>query len=561
MAELADKRLLPTQGAPARGVPLAAAAAAALAACGGGGGDLPVTPPPPPPAPITDTQAARFLAQAAMGVTRADIARVKAQGYAGWLDEQFVLPDSGTRWDWLLAKGFNDIGNKNGTAGFDPTAWRKLISAPDTLRQRVTLALSEILVVGIDGLVNGGGWRAFGAAAWLDLLEAQAFGNLRTLLGQVSTSVPMGLYLTFKGNAKANTTVGSSPDENYARELMQLFTIGLVRLADDGAPLLVGGQPQDTYGQDDISGLARVFTGWDIDLAGGTTNTPDYQKRPMAQVASRYETGAKAFLGLTIPANTPAQSALDQALDQLYAHPNVGPFWSRQLIQRLVTSNPSPAYVRRIAQVFANDGRGQRGNLRAVVRAILLDDEARGDAALSDPKAGKLREPILRFTAWARAFHAASAADAWAIGNTSDPATRLGQSPLRSPSVFNFFRPGYVPPNSAIADAALVAPEFQLTNESSVVGYINTMQRAVAGQGIGDVRADYTPLLPLADDAQALVAELNLLLAAGQLAAGTRGTIAGAVATMASGTDTARTARIHAALTLVLAAPEFLVLK
>jgi len=558
MSELAGDEIAPLHGAPALGVSLATASA--LAACGGGGGGSD-TAPPPPPDPITDVQASRFLAQASMGATRAQIARVKTLGYAGWLDEQFALPGNGTRWDWLVAKGYDDIANKNGLAGFDPAVWRKLIASPDTLRQRVTLALSEFLVVGIDGLVNGGGWRAFSGAAWLDLLEAQAFGSLRTLLGQVSTSVPMGLYLTFKGNAKANAATGSSPDENYARELMQLFTIGLAKLADDGSVALVNGQPQDTYGQDDISGLARVFTGWDIDLAGGTTATPDYQRRPMAQVASRHETGAKAFLGLTIPAHTAAQAALDQALDHLFAHPNIGPFWSRQLIQRLVTSNPSPAYVRRVAQVFVNDGSGQRGNLRAVVRAILLDDEARSDAALSNPKAGKLREPILRFTAWARAFSASSATDAWAIGNTSDPATRLGQSPLRSPSVFNFFRPGYVPPNSAVADAGLVAPEFQLTNESSVVGYVNCMQRAVAGLGVGDVRADYSPLLPLADDAPALVAELNVLLAAGQLAAATRGTIANAVATMASGTDSARTVRIEAALTLVLAAPEFLVLK
>lgn len=535
-----------------------ALALASLAACGGGGGGSDTS--GPAPATVSDRQASRFLAQASMGATRAQIARVRSLGYAGWLDEQFALETDITRWKWLTDNSFQAADNRNGLAGFDPVVWRKLIASPDTLRQRVTLALSEILVVGIDGLVNGGGWRAFAGAAWLDMLEAHAFGNLRALLGAVSTSVQMGLYLTYKGNAKANASTGALPDENYARELMQLFTIGLVELEADGTTKLVGGQPVETYGPDDIAGLARVFTGWDLDLVASDATTPDYHQRPMRQVASRYETGAKSFLGLTIPAGTAAQAALDAALDHLCAHANLAPFWSRQLIQRLVTSNPSPAYVRRVATVFANDGNGQRGNLKAVLRAILLDAEARDDSALANPQAGKLREPILRFTAWARAFGAQSPSGAWGIGNTSDASTRLGQSPLRSPSVFNFFRPGYVPPNSGIGTAGLVAPEFQITHESSVVGYINYMQVTVSA-GRGDVKADYAALMPLADDATALVAELDLLLAAGQLSAATRLTLVTALESMAAGNDAARAARIHAALVLVLAAPEFLVAK
>ena len=532
---------------------------AGLAACGGGGGGT--TPaPPPPPAAITDAEASRFLAQASMGATREQIERVKAIGYAAWLDEQFALPQQGTRWDWLVGKGYDAIANKNSQAGFDAAAWRKLLSSSDTLRQRVTFALSELLVVGIDGLVNGGGWRAFSAAAYLDLLEANAFGNVRTLLDAVSHSVPMGLYLTFKGNRKANAATGASPDENYAREGMQLFSIGLTQLNLDGTPKLVNGSPQDTYTQDDITGLARVFTGWDIDLAGGTTDTPDYQRRPMAMVAARHETGAKAFLGTTIPANTDGPTSLQLALDAIFAHPNVAPFWSRQLIQRLVTSNPSAAYVQRVATVFNDDGSGSRGNLKAVLRAILLDDEARGAAALSDPSFGKLREPILRFTGWARAFKVSSPSDAWAVPNTSDPGTRLGQSPLRSASVFNFFRPGYVPPNSAIGSAGLVAPEFQITNESSVVGYVNTMQRAVS-TGFGDLVADETAMLALADDAGALLAELNTVLAAGQIDAAAMATMKNALDGMAAGTDAARRNRLHAALVLVLAAPAFIVQK
>jgi uncharacterized protein (DUF1800 family) len=290
--------------------------------------------------------------------------------------------------------------------------------------------------------------------------------------------------------------------------------------------------------------------------------TPAYQRRPMVQVAVNHELGAKTFLGTTIPAGTAGEQSLRLALDAIYAHPNVPPFWSRQLIQRLVTSNPSPAYVKRVAAVFVNDGAGVRGNLSAVVRAILLDDEARNPANRARSDFGKLREPILRLAAWARAFDAASASDAWALPNTTDPGTRLGQAPLRSASVFNFYRPGYVPPNSAIGSAGLVAPEFQITNESSSVGYVNFMQRVVAnGSALGDVKADYSSLMPLANSATALLAELNTVLAAGQIAAASLATMQAALDSMPSGTTSALNNRIFAALTMVLAAPEYLVLK
>ena len=543
----------------------ALALGASLAACGGGGGGSAVPSPAPGPAPATPTlaEASRFLAQASMGANRAQIAQVQALGYAGWLDAQFALPASTSRWDLLVANGFGDISNKNSQAGFDAVAWRKLLSAPDTLRQRITLALSEIFVVSIDGLV-GGGWRQFAAASYLDLLESNAFASHRALLQQISLSAPMGMYLSFRASAKANLASGALPDENYARELMQLFTIGLQQLNPDGTPQLANGLPSATYQPPDITGLARVFTGWDFDLAGLTgaaaTATPDFLRRPMAQVASRYETGAKTFLGSTIPAGIDATQGLTLALDAILAHPNVGPFFSRQLIQRLVTSNPSPAYVARVAGVFNDDGSGAKGNLRAVVRALLLDDEARGAAPAAGPAFGKLREPMLRFAAWARAYGVTSPSGAWAVGNTADPSTRLAQSPLRSPSVFNFFRPGYVPPNTSIGSAALVAPEFQITNESSVVGVINFMQRAVAGT-VGDLTPDYSSLLLLADDTAALIAEINLVLAANQLSAATISSLAKAVATMPGGADALRRSRINAALVLVLAAPEFIVQK
>ena len=283
-------------------------AAATLAACGGGGGSSPTPspspePPPPPPPTPTEAEASRFLAQASMGASRAEIAKVVSLGYAGWLDAQFALPVTDSRWDWLVAQGYTAATHKNDQAGFDATMWRKLLSAPDTLRQRITFALSEIWVVAIDGLV-GGGWKQFNAAAWTDLLEANAFGSHRDWLTHMSLSGAMGDFLTFRGSAKEDATSGALPDENYARELMQLFTIGLVMLAADGTPRLTNGQTTPTYGLPDITGLARVFTGWDFDLQGQSaaigTATPDFHRRPMIQVARRYETGAKTFLGTTI---------------------------------------------------------------------------------------------------------------------------------------------------------------------------------------------------------------------------------------------------------------------
>lgn len=376
---------------------MASAVSAALAACGGssdGGGAQPPSPPP-----ITEQQAARFLTQASLGGTREHIASVRALGYAGWLDAQFAMPLQGTRWDWLIAAGYGAEANRNSQAGFDSAMWRKLLTAPDTLRQRITLALSEMLVVSIEGLV-GGGWKAFAAAGYTDLLEAHAFGIYRELLQQVSLSPAMGSYLTFRGNVKADTAKGSSPDENYARELMQLFTLGLYELNLDGSLKLSGGNPKETYVQADVTELARVFTGWDLNKTTSDADHPQqYQREPMAQVAGRYETGAKSFLGTTIAAGTDAAACLAQALDAICAHANVAPFVSRQLIQRLVTSNPSAAYVARVAAVFNNNGSGVQGDLKAVIKAILLDDEARNDAHLLDPAFGKLREPMLRFVA------------------------------------------------------------------------------------------------------------------------------------------------------------------
>jgi len=503
-------------------------------------------------AAISAAEASRFLGQAGFGATDAQIGRVQTLGYSGWLDEQFTAPRSQGHYDWMVERGYAVTTNINNFGGTDNTLWRKLISSPDVLRQRITLALSEIFVVSMTGLpIN---WRGFVAAAYMDVLETNAFGNYRTLLGEVTLSPGMGSYLNMRGNLREDPATGRVPDENYSREVLQLFSLGLTELAADGT--LKNGVATDTYGQDTITGLAKVFTGWNNNAANNTD--PGYAQRPMVLTAANHSTSVKQFLGVTIAAGTPGATALQTALDTIAAHPNVGPFIGRQLIQRLVASNPSPAYVARVSAVFANNGAGVRGDLRAVIKAILLDDEARRAPVAGDTTRGKLREPVVRFIQWARTFGLASPTGLWNIGNVSDPSTRLGQSPLRSPSVFNFFRPGYVPPNSALGTLSLNAPEFQITNESTVVGWANWAQTFVQS-GVGETRPDYTAELALATDATALVKRVSLLLSGDTLSAATLATIGTAVGSISATTDAGKLNRVYAAIHLVLCAPEYLV--
>ena len=542
----------------------ALAASALLAACsGGGGGDggssaAPVA--PPAAVPTTNVQAARFLAQASMGVTDTDLAAVQSSGYEAWLEAQFAAALSQSHWDWLVAKGYTDATlYRNSQAGLDNTIWRKLISSPDGLRQRVVLALTEIFVVSVTGLNIS--WRQFTCAAYLDLLEANCFGTFRTLLERITLSIAMGSYLNMRGSQREDAATGRQPDENYAREVLQLFSLGLIELNNDGSPkLAANGLPKDTYDQATIAGLAKVFTGWDYTTVGATlTTAPDRARAPMTFTASRFSPSDKSFLGATIPGATDGVSALGIALDTISNHPNVGPFIGRQLIQRLVTSNPSPAYIGRVAAAF-NNANGVRGDMKAVIKAVLLDPEARTADVNPSPTWGKVREPIVRFAQWARTFGATSPTDIWNVGDLSDGSRRLGQSPLRSGSVFNFFRPGYVPPNSSLGTLGLVAPELQITNETSVVGYSNFMQTTIVS-GIGEVRASYTAELPRATDSTALVDRYALLLAADQLSADTKTRIRTAIETINPSTDAGKLNRIYAAILLILVAPEYLVQK
>jgi uncharacterized protein (DUF1800 family) len=550
--------------------------AAALAACGGGGGDAPgVAPPvggasptpapspgasptptpaptpapsptPPPVGTITELAAARFLGHAAFSSPAAEIDKVMRMGYDAWIDEQFAMP-AGRTFVASMSPGGPDNDGDDGRFGVERAFWRKLITYPDVLRQRVTFALSEILVISIIPVNISD--RGYSCAAFMDILQANAFGNYRDILMQVSTSTAMGSYLSFRGNKKANG-LGSEPDENYAREIMQLFSIGAVELELDGTPKRnPDGSLKETYKQADVSGLARVFTGWT--WKAGTPVT-----QPMVQVPADHELGPKTFLGTTIPANTNGQRSLELAIDVLMKHESMAPFIGRQLIQRLVTSNPSPDYVKRVATAFNGNASRPKGDMKATIKAVLTDPEAISPAGLTDSGFGKLREPVMRFVQWARTFNLSSTADTWLIGDLSDPQRELGQSPLRAPSVFNFFRPGYVPPKSSLG----TAPEFEIVDETSVAGYLNFM-RNVISTGTAGKRADYSALMPLVSNSAALLNELNLRMAAGQISTGTLATLKAALDSIDVSTDAGKNNRIYAAVMLVMAAPEYLVQK
>lgn len=356
------------------------------------------------------------------------------------------------------------------------------------------------------------------------------------------------------------------------------MTIGVHQLNPDGTVRTdSSGAPIPTYTAADISGLAKVLTGYSYYSPSPTNNTflgrnrnANAPVRSMIPYAAFHSMSAKSFLGVTIPASTTPDAAGDLriALDALFNHPNVGPFISKQLIQRLVTSNPSPAYVGRVAAVFNNNGAGVRGDMAAVVRAILLDTEARSATTAGDLNYGKVREPVVRLANWARAFGATSASGEWRITSTSGN-TSLGQSALTSPSVFNFFRPGYVPPNTRVGAAGLVAPEFQIVDEVTVAGYLNTMQTTIdagigtATGGVRDVRSAYAAEIAIAADAGALADRMNLLLLAGKMSPTLRSRIVDSVnsiAVPATGSQTAAlTNRAKLAIYMTMASAEYLV--
>jgi len=582
-------------------------------------------------APLDDADAVRFLTQATFGATDADIAHLRLVGYQGWLNEQFTAPASHQTpyLDWVHAivcppsDEYCNVVDEWGHARLESWAINALgtpdpsrggVMPTDQLRQRVAFALSEIFVVAnTNGTLAGQPWAL---TSYYDMLADDAFGNYRDLLEDVTKHPAMGVFLTHIQNQKADDSANIHPDENYAREINQLFSIGLVQLNLDGTPKLAGGQPIPNYDQATIRGFAAVFTGWNFNGAGcslqyqdgvplccdnpdnhdqyfycGPSESYDPQWRlPMQPVEYWHDnTSTKQLLvypGVALPNGVlqpaSAQAELSQTLDNIFHHPNVGPFIGKQLIQRLVTSNPSPAYVQRVAQAFNDDGSAAhvRGNLRAVLRAILLDPEARLGHWQRYASYGKLREPLLKLTQMWRALHARTPTGdpIWSgrVGNlgTWPPlADQIGQAPLYAPTVFNFFKPDFAP-SGEMRDAQLVGPEFQILTDTTSTALANKLFWEVFCMYVGSTDcwgADQSAMLLLdensaaalaASDPGALIDRYNGLLMAGQMSPFMRNVLVTRLNQMqAAQYNHLGRARLQEALYLILTSPEYSIQK
>jgi uncharacterized protein (DUF1800 family) len=525
-------------------------------------GSITFTPPPAPPplpsGPPSAADAARFLTQATYGPTTAQISTVQSQGYSAWIESQLTQPIV-SHLAYVDALPGTDKPFWEGRE----SVWKQAIQGPDQLRQRTALALSEILVVSAE---DSDLFEAEPVAAYMDILNRDAFGNFRTLLQDIALSPSMGVYLDMLSNDKEDPETGRNPNENFAREILQLFSVGLYKIHPDGTLQLdATGLPIATYDQDVIKGFAQVFTGWTHANQDRSEEwrfywpEPDW-RHPMEAWNDHHSTGAKLLLnGVILPAGQTPQADLGAALDNIFQHPNVGPFLCRGLIQRLVTSNPSPAYVYRCGQAFANNGQGVRGDMKAVLRSILLDWEARSPDVLGQQGYGKVKEPVLRFVSLLRALGAQPPADGrfryyW----QSSAEWGLNQSPLQSPTVFNFFEPGYSQPGE-IAEAGLASPELQIINETSVFGSANFLA-GVLFEGYADdqteVTLDYSYLTGAGSDSVRLD-RINLLFFAGQMAPETRTILANALADPDFPMDPVE--RAQSLVRLVSLSPEFMV--
>ena len=519
------------------------ACALLAAACGGGDGgdDDPGAPPRSGPTRSELEEASRLLAQASLGASYEEIERVARLGPERWLDEQLERPPS-LHLPLLaeLEAAYGDEANPDlmNSPIFRRFAWwEQVMEGEDVLRQRVALALSEIFVVSdVPDLLF---LLPECVASYYDLLLEHAFGDFEDLLLAVSLHPAMGIYLSHLNNERGDPDVGRFPDENYAREVMQLFSIGLLELGPDGEPLLdQNGRTIPTYGNREITEMAKVFTGLGLQgspFSGFGGFVGDFTL-PMVMYEDFHEPGPKELLGgFSIPAGQSGMADVEDAVAHLAGHPNTGPFLARRLIQRLVTSNPSRAYVARVAQVFADDGEGRRGNLGAVVRAILLDREAREPA--EPALAGHLREPFLRWVSLLRAFDAASPSGHYFI-DSNGVGFLLGQLPMSSPSVFNFFQPDFAP-NGPVRDAGAVAPEFQITTSSTVAWLVNLMTYFSFGDPVilldpallepGSItpeemaiRLDLAEEIELAEDIDALIDRFDLIFTYGTLSGESR---------------------------------------
>lgn len=533
-----------------------------LAGCGGSSGSGNPQPPPPAPPPVTMTEAFQFLNQASFGATEDEAQVVIGSGIEAWIDQQLQQQAS------LQLPHLRAVPPPQFPFQLQPDRidiwFRNVVNGDDQLRQRVAFALSEIMVVSQTGALGG---LPFSLADYHDLLARNAFGNYRQLMEAVTLHPAMGVYLSMLGNEKPDAALNIRPDENYARELMQLFSIGLVELNLDGTVVRdAQNLPIPTYNQQIIEGFAHVYTGWNFagapsfDLARPNAFN---QTVPMQLYPSHHDTGEKILLnGVVLPAGQSGDEDLAAALDNIFNHPNVGPFVSIRLIQRLVTSNPSPSYVARVAGVFNDNGQGVRGDLGAVVKAILLDEEARPGLAM-DPD-GKIKEPLLRLTQLWRAYNATSVSGKYQLLAQIPPFIFLAQGPLQSPSVFNFFSPFYAPPGE-FRDSDFVAPELEIATEyqqTLITNYMfyqsffaNSNNAASADLSEDDVLIDVAEEMLIADDAEALINSVVEKLMAGRISPVLRDEIGGMLALIAGPDDDAL--RVAETIYLVVTSPEY----
>jgi uncharacterized protein (DUF1800 family) len=484
-----------------------------VSACGGGS-----SPDLQTPDTMDKSEAFRFLNQTTFGATEAEAQRLIDIGTEAWIDDQMLQPAS------LQLPHLRSLPRPPELTELQPDRvdiwFRNVLSGDDQLRQRVAFALSEIMVV---SQLSDLGNLTYALADYYDLLARNAFANYRDLIQEVTLHPAMGIYLSMLGNEKPDDALNIRPDENYARELMQLFSIGLVKLNLDGSTVTDDdGLPVPTYDQSIIEGFAHVYTGWHFAGAASFKQAfpnDNNQTVPMQLYPEFHDTGEKLVLnGETIPAGQTGEEDLADALDNIFNHSNVGPFIAIRLIHRLVTSNPSPAYVERVVTVFNDNGSGVRGDLAAVVKAILLDDEAR--PAISVETDGKVKEPLLRLTQVWRAYDATSASGRYPFVSVSSV---LGQGPLQSPSVFNFFSPFYAPPGE-IRDAGLAAPELGIATEyqnTLVTNYLFYQSFALTSES-GSLQPDHVYInideeIAVAADADALVDLVAEKLVAGDI--------------------------------------------
>lgn len=562
----------------------AAIVVASLSGCGGGEepGKQEDANSQPQALPNSDDEAHRFLVQASFGPRPEDIARVRRIGYAGWIDEQFATPVMGTHLTLVDASAAVKSRKPN-NVDMAYSWWTHAIQDHGAqLRHKTAFALSQIFVVSTLPFDES---RSI--ASYLDMLTSKSDGTYRDLLESVALHPAMGQYLSHLGNRKEDGA-GRVPDENFAREVMQLFSIGLHELDDAGRPKVVNGRTVDTYSASDIKGLARVFTGfswhwpsaksaldwWKCFWRSNECKDPSQDVTPMSAYGTEHSTAQKDFLGASVSAQASPDpmASLKVALDRLANHPNTAPFISRQLIQRLVTSNPSDQYVIDITQVFRRSG----GHLKSVVKEILLHPEARHPATtLPTPEThGKVREPILRLAHLLRSIpHTSSqythggASRFYQAIESGDPGTELGQTPMRSPSVFNFYRPGYRPPQTQVAERGLVAPEMQITTETSVLGYANFVANIlengwgewVGSLGAKDIQFDFSNWNSLSTDPPKLIDAVATRMLGHVLADDARTPAIVAMEAMPSSSIHQKRQRIQAAILLVAVSPDFVI--